>query len=224
MNKIIKIFIGIIMLLIIGYFGIFYIQNYCLMKSFERENDEDFSQEDTKFIRCNLDITNPVFAFTFDIRGGNEGRIAFYRSNRLFSQTEQEWDTQYTGGTTITNTNFSELVKMVKEDCSQFKKVYKNPDGINWGYREAELPRSPEAIEYENEVGYYEWIKQFNYKYDNLFTDLQKEKFTEFYGDFYSMTDEEQYNIAKEVMDNGGIDNSLHQYFIDSEGNFIEKK
>jgi hypothetical protein len=47
-----------------------------------------------------------------------------------------------------------------------------------------------------------------------MFTDIQREKFTEFYGDVNTMSDDEVYNLSQELGKDGGIvDESLYEYF-----------
>ncbi|MCK5589296.1 MAG: hypothetical protein KAI16_03225 [Candidatus Pacebacteria bacterium] len=135
--------IGLIILaisLVVVYFGIYVIQNKALINSYVEYNE---GQGENSFVRCNLSIFEPEFASVFFAM--NQGHISFKKTS-LFSQTKQEWENSYIGGTTIKNTTFPELLKMVKEDCYQFQEDYDNPKvnegGIDWGYREADNNQS----------------------------------------------------------------------------------
>ena len=146
-----KIFV-MIALLIAGlttiYFTIFLIQNISLVKSYSIENDVELNTEDTKFIRCNYNILKPEFAYTFPF--SDKIHVSLLRSEKLFSQTGQEWDNNEIGGTTIENTTFDELVKMVKEDCSQFQKAKgsASDETINWSYSPYTYEPTEPKVEY----------------------------------------------------------------------------
>ena len=177
-------------------------------------------------IMCNLNIFQPKYIlitsahYQYNDIDRKSLSIGFFNISRphIFSFN---WQIEYTGGTTVKNTTFPELVKMVKEDCYQFQEDYDNPNpetGIDWGYREAEPPKAQEEIEEEKIENYYSVIRGARYQFDNFFTDFQKEKIIEFYGDLSQMTDDEVYKAAKDI-DENGLDESLKQYFFDDEGN-----
>ena len=52
----------------------------------------------------------------------DEMKVYFYKIKNIFS--EEEENREFIGVATIKNTTFPELVKMVKEDCSQFQEGY----------------------------------------------------------------------------------------------------
>jgi len=224
-KKIVKIIIALTISIPILYLGVFLIQSHTLKNSFAKEQIAKFD-EDTKWIRCDSRILEPEFAFAFGT--GNGGRIGFYRSENLFYQTEKEWENNEIGGTTVINTTFPELVKMVKKDCYQFQEDYDNPlvdkGGIDWGYREVEPPKTEEELKMEKKQKYYDTIKGMKYQFDN-FTDLQKTKFTEFYGDINSMNSDKIYSVVEQLRGNGNmVDESIKKYFFDEDDNPIFKK
>ena len=137
-KKILKIISIVILLFIIIYFGIYFIQNKTLTNSFVKETNTILDNE-TKFIRCNWNIFEPEFAFVFD-GGLNDAHMSFRKSKKMFYQDKLNWRKNKIGGTTISNTTFDNLLKMVKEDCYQFQKDSKDlknpPKEISWGYRE----------------------------------------------------------------------------------------
>jgi len=227
MKKILKNLIIVLFLIPLIYLGIFFIQSYTMKKSFIKfyglKNIKE-TEKPYNFQRCNFNIFDSEFAY---LTGKNRALISFYKPKHLFSQSKEEWKNSRTGGTTIKNTTFDELVKMAKEDCSQFQEDFDAEDPktqIDWGYREVEPPKTEKELEMEKKEEYYGTIKGMNYQFDNLFTDLQKTKFTEFYGDIHSMTNEEKYNLAKEIINNGGVDESLREHFYDEDGNPMLKK
>ena len=136
MKKIILITLVLIIFLGIMYFSVFWIQNNTYKKSFVSfyglENITE-KEKPYSFQRCNLNIFKPEFVY---LTGKNKGLMNFYHTKNIFSQTKEEWKNSRTGGTTIKNTTFSQLLKMVKEDCYQFQKDYnrKNEDELNWLY------------------------------------------------------------------------------------------
>lgn len=71
--------------------------------------------------------------------------IGFYNVSRthFFSSN---WKINYTGSTEVHNTTFTQLVKMVKEDCSQFQRGHGDyyGDELAWSYS----PYDPELEEF----------------------------------------------------------------------------
>jgi|GEM_PF-5174488 len=186
--------------------------------------DENKVISHSEIIRCDNNLLHPAVAFLSEhvlLEDIDELKVYFYRIKDIFSKNENTRD--FIGVATVTNTTFPELVKMVKEDCSQFQADYNNPDsdGIDWGYREAEPAPTPEQIKEEEDQRYYSMVKSTRYQF-SMFTELQKRKFTEVYGDIMSMTDDEVYQVAKRIKDNG-FDESLKKYFYDAAGNPILK-
>ena len=176
--KIIKKFLiiltSLVLLAPIAYFCIYIIQNITLTKSYVTYNE---GQGADSFIRCNLNIFEPEFASAFFAM--EKGHISF-KKTKMFLQTDKEWETSYTGGTTIKNTTFPELVKMVKEDCSQFQYGYDNPDpdGPRWTYTAA---TEEDFVEYqeptETEIRVRDAIHSFKF-----LTEAQQAKVVEHYG------------------------------------------
>jgi len=195
MKKIIKIFIIILLLIPITYFGIYFVQNYSLKRSFAKENQQEFDKN-FKFIRCNYNFLQPNFAFVFPFRTG--GFISFEKSKKFLYQSKEEWDINHIGTTTIKNTTFPELLKMVKEDCSQFQKPKGDPKDkiINWRYSPAEKPN------YIQEVTdtYYEYFDS-------------KDLFEQKYGNPHQMSEEQAkeiyFKIKKEGVDQEILDKHL---------------
>jgi hypothetical protein len=105
-----------------AYFIFPFIQNFALKKSFEIHNEAKIGDNNDAFLRCNRDLFDPIFAYPFTLE--NESHIGFYRPGKLFWASTNDWGASYTGGTTVKNTTFEKLVKMAKEDCSQFQKGY----------------------------------------------------------------------------------------------------
>jgi hypothetical protein len=173
MKKIIK--VGTILLIVTGilYFSIFYIQNITLKNSYSKEFNEDFKKNNTYFIRCDLNIFQPEFAFVSEIGGG---LISFEKSENMFYQIEDEWERNEIGGTTISNATFPQLIKMVKTDCYQFQK----PKGqhtdttINWRWVTA--PTEEERLENEQEKKRQEELYQKEIEVWNNLSEEEKEK------------------------------------------------
>lgn len=149
-KKIVTIVIILIVSLIAIYFTIFLIQNFTLEKSLVQNYNEGekVSGDELAFTRCNYNVLDPEFATTFFIK--EEGNIGFYRPNKIFWGSEQDWDNSYTGGTTIKNTTFPELVEMVKDDCYQFQEGHGDYYGedLAWSYS----PYEPEPEMTEQDI------------------------------------------------------------------------
>jgi hypothetical protein len=122
LKKITLSLIAVTIIIITLYFAIIFLQSVFLTRSYSIENRVELNNENTKFIRCNRSILNPEFAYTFPF--SDTIHISFFTTAKWLSLTEEEWDNSRTGGTTVKNTTFDELVKMVKEDCDQFKEGY----------------------------------------------------------------------------------------------------
>jgi len=94
-------------------------------------------------VECRFDLLNPEYAFVsyqhyvYPERNVDNKlwRIDFYNLDRD-NKITTNWNIERTGGTTIKNTTFEELVKMAKEDCSQFQKAKGDfrDETINWSY------------------------------------------------------------------------------------------
>ncbi len=119
--------------------------------------------------------------------------IGFYSLSRpnLFSTN---WQAEYTGGTTIKNTTFPELVKMVKEDCSQFQGGFVNedPNGIGWTYTRAQT-KAEKADD----------IRRYSLGKENLSPSFRMK-----YGDIDEMTDDEVIALKKKI-DEEGLDRTV---------------
>ena len=106
---------------------------------------------------CDFSLKNPKHAFVSfqhyiypeDNSEMKFWRVDFYNLKRphIFSQN---WNIQRTGGTTIKNTTFPELVAMVKEDCGQFQEGHGDyyGDKLAWSYS----PYVPEPIKTQEEI------------------------------------------------------------------------
>ena len=128
----------------------------------EIETHDDFKDRVQKYdiIKCSFAINNLEHSFVYEEKYNERVsyHIHFYlvSRNNIFSQ---KLKAKYTGGTNIENTTFSELVKMVKEDCSQFQKAKGDyyDETINWSYSPytPEPPRPPKPERTEEEEA--EW-------------------------------------------------------------------
>ena len=151
MKKIIKTgLLSTLILIILCLLG-FYLQNYLVEKSLEKFNKEPLG-DDYALIRCNLNVFNPEFAYIFFT--GDEGNISFDTLSKIIWKSE-DWKQSYVGGTTIKNTTFPELVKMVKKDCEQFKKGHGDyyGDELAWSYSPYELePEKTEEMKEQEEL------------------------------------------------------------------------
>ena len=129
------------------YFFVFASQNYIFKKTFQEYNGEDFGS-DSYLVRCNYNIFKPGFAYTFYFK--DRGEISFEKPGAIFSLNKNVWKDSYTGGTTVRNTTFPQLLKMVKEDCYQFQKSKgdRRDKTINWSYGKytPEAPKTPQQI------------------------------------------------------------------------------
>ncbi len=120
-KKIILIIFGILTLTVFSYLVVYFIQNKTLIKSFSQETNTTLNEE-VQLIRCNWNIFKPEFTFVFATDDG--GHMSFRESENIFWQSKENWRKNKTGGTTVQNTTFKNLLSMVKDDCYQFQKDY----------------------------------------------------------------------------------------------------
>ncbi len=155
MKKKIIIILGIIILILISYFIICTIQNKVMIEKlnsiFKKQNSiqkNDLSKIES--VRCNWNIFNLEYVVIHDLFnvGRNEFYIYFFKQKNIFN-----FERERTGGTTVKNTTFPQLLKMVREDCYQFQKPKGTPRDkeINWRYVKytPEPPKTKEEIEQE---------------------------------------------------------------------------
>ncbi len=146
MKKYIKIGIILLVSILIIYFGIYQVQNILAKKTFEDYNKEKLGEKTKSYlIRCNWNIFEPEFAYTF--YWNNQGEVSFENPNIFLLFNKNVWENSYVGGTTVQNTTFEELLKMVKDDCYQFQEHGSIGTGENvpiWTYTKVE---SKEEIE-----------------------------------------------------------------------------
>ena len=124
-------------ILILFFVGIFIYQKYSLQNiklkiiNYEtRGGRQDLlvTFKEKEVVQCNWNIFKPEIAFVYHDIGNNNYKndsleIGFYNFQKeyyLFGK----WNFEYTGSTTVKNTTFPELLKMVKQDCYQFQKDY----------------------------------------------------------------------------------------------------
>lgn len=96
-----------------------------------------------EILTCNFHLTEPKYVFiSFQHYSYPEDeidiellRIDFYNLFRanIFSR---DWEIKRTGGTTVENATYAELLKMTKKNCSQFQKSKGDfrDKTINWSY------------------------------------------------------------------------------------------
>lgn len=120
----------VIILLFIGFIYLPFILNknkQAVTKASGINSDPSLMERVTQYqiISCDFDLKERIQALIFEENrsAGLGYRIRFFNTKRnsIFSQSFQS---NYTGGTTVKNTTFPQLLKMVKEDCSQFQKGY----------------------------------------------------------------------------------------------------
>ncbi len=148
-RKLVIIIAAIIMLVLLAFASLsilpFYksIKNEIVENKVEKYRDEDGGSryDEYEIILCKFDLYNPEYIFV-DRYNDQYYEYFLYKLGRdnIFSQEfKRKWD----GGGDIQNTTFSQLTKMVKDDCEQFRQSYPSPtnprkDGddtdISWIY------------------------------------------------------------------------------------------
>ncbi len=142
----------ILLLLILLIYQFWSIQKtYNIIYKYETRNEKPVIVNriiNKSFLLCNWNIFKPQIAYILEEKYKNkkELSIGFYNFQKEYL-IFGKWNFEYTGGTTISNTTFPQLLKMVKEDCYQFQKSsstgLKETD-TEWVYSQAE---SKEVIE-----------------------------------------------------------------------------
>jgi hypothetical protein len=171
---------------------IFLLQTSLLKRSLENKwlTAKETEFNGYEFVRCNWSIFEPKVAFVDDyiLLGDIKGlEVHFYTQKNLFDFSRDSWsESHYTGGTDVKNTTFKELVKMVKENCSQFQKGYLDYTGyehlseqekddryweiagknLQWTYSEYK-PEPPEpALSVEDKKFKEEWEEKMRKRYE----------------------------------------------------------
>ena len=197
--KIIKWILVIIVSILIIYFGVYFYQNINLKKTFEEYNKEKLNKDEA-LVRCNWNIFKPETAYIFFAMG--KGNISFDSVNKIF-WSKDDWKNSYIGGTTIKNTTFPQLLKMVKEDCYQFQEsgsIGIEETSIQWVYSKAESKekikkrkeREEERIKKEKE----EWNKLSQEEKDKIIEENKKVEELE------NLSSEERLKMLKEKYGN----------------------
>lgn len=138
-------------------------------------------------IECKFGLLNPEYAFVSHLHYVYPERnidtvtlrIDFYNLNRP-NILSRKWNIQRTGGTDVKNTTFPELVKMVKEDCSQFQQGGRQGE-MEWIY-------SPAPTQEETDK---DKIERLDDRFSG-YGDETKKAFIEVYGDIAQMSDKEK--------------------------------
>lgn len=154
-----------------------------------------------KVIRCNNKIIYPEVAFVAESQFKeypNDFNIHFYNIIKPFDKTEE--NRKYIGSTTIKNTTFPELVKMVKEDCSQFQKAKGDSDDetINWSYSPAPTQEKLDELD----------AGSFWDMFDGYLPEAQA-VFKEVYGNPYKMENAELAKLYKKI-EKEGMDEKVY--------------
>ena len=158
--------------------------------------------EEYTSIKCNAyDLYFPEYAFINRQLNGEfeELEIMFYKVQTLVPIFHDK-DFLYTGGTDITNTTFNQLVKMVAEDCGQFKRGDRKNE-TSWIHSPA---KSLEEITREK-------IETLEYRFSG-YGDETQEAFTKEYGDIEKMTDSQKVELFDRI-DEEGLVASVDNYW-----------
>lgn len=126
--------------------------------------------------------------------------MGFYGSSKLFYQDEQSWLDNRTGGATVKNATYEQILSMVKEDCSQFQQPKGDPknESINWRYVKAEQPNYKRML--------IDLRRQYAKDLDSI------ERFNSLYGDPSDLTDEAAKKLYQKI-ESEGIDPQLENRF-----------
>jgi len=200
-------------------FVLFSIQNYLAKKSLVKYifsyNTDNLLNYAT--VRCNLNIFKPEFAFIDKENNKYTGKtnlsIDFHYVEDIFNIKGNDWTRYYLGSTDIKNTTFSELVKMVKEDCKQFKKSVGgfHDKTINWSYSKPSTKK-----EVNKEI-----IQNIKIEFQD-YPDKVRDLFIKKYGNIESMSDAEILEVNKKIKDEG-LDGEIQEQLKIAEDEFQRK-
>jgi len=145
---------------------------------------------------CDFNLTHPSYSLITeeDIlgRGKLTYEILHYELGRAHPFSFK-WGVDYLGGTTVKNTTYPQLLKLVKKDCDRFQKsssLNADPNDTRWVYSKAEPPKTPEQIAEQKK-------KDRDYLYEFYIQDLSKynkkeiEILVKIFGDWREMPKEE---------------------------------
>ena len=214
-----KIIIMSMFLITIGITAYFFASSLAIKEHISKDMKVDFPDKfiNYEIIKCSFGINNIEYAFVGEYKDRIENlKIFFYNMKKGSLFAINNWSDDYIGGTTVENTTFDELVKMIKEDCSQFQEDFDAEDPetqIDWGYREADPPKSKKAIENEEKQSIYEIKKYLDElgAYDSTMTDYLIEN----HGDWKNLSDEDFLNWATEVGENEDTQRVINPAYFD---------
>lgn len=205
-----KIIISFALLVVFSLIGIYFLSLPDIKSDIKSEfgliegEEKVFTDAFKKYeiFQCQFGILNTEYVFVShrDYSFRNEDRelwkTTFYHSERPHPFSPN-WATTYTGGTTIKNTTFDELVTMVKDDCEQFKKPkgdYRD-ETINWSYGayEPEQEKTPEEIIEQERKDRWEAVDNIRLFY----TEEMKRDLADKYGEFEHLPPLELYEWYK---------------------------
>ena len=159
------------------------------------------SIKDYQAVPCSFDLFSPAYGlitfahYQYPERGIDRESLSvgFYNLSRntIFSTN---WSAVRTGGTTVKNTTFEELLAMVKKDCSQFQEtgsISLSLDEMRWVYSAA-----PTKEELEKER--LKKIQEIKMEIATLNAE-KKQELTDGYGYNPDFTDDELYEWAEQV-------------------------
>ena len=140
-----------------------------IVKASEVETHEYFNNKVQQYsvVSCEFGLKDVQHTFVYEevFKERKYYGIEHYNIKRetIFSQT---LNAEYIGRTDIKNTNFSELIDMAEDNCTQFQKSKGDSDDntINWSYSEY-IPEPPEPeLSEEQKILKEEWEEEMRKK------------------------------------------------------------
>ncbi len=197
---------------------------------YENLRDEE-RYEESRIILCNFDLLKPYYISIHDMtNGGKEYFLYQLERDNIFSQDfERKWD----GGASIQNTTFSELTKMAKDDCEQFRQSYPSPTNprkddddtdISWIYNppptDKEIAEQERLVEMRRERNEREQkeAREGNYllfeEYADIYNSLSDDEII-LLTDLEQNEDYSEYEIGLWMKENGYTDREINWDYID---------
>ncbi len=238
-RKLVIIIAAIIMLVLLVFASLsilpFYksIKNEIVENKVEKYRDEDGGSryDEYEIILCKFDLYNPEYIFV-DRYNDQYYEYFLYKLGRdnIFSQEfKRKWD----GGGDIQNTTFSQLTKMAKDDCEQFRQSYPSPTNprkddddtdISWIYNppptDKEIAEQERLVEMRRERNEREQkeAREGNYllfeEYADIYNSLSDDEII-LLTDLEQNEDYNEYEIGLWMKENGYTDREINWDYID---------
>jgi hypothetical protein len=165
-----------------------------------------------KVVKCSFNPFKPEFYLVNDLfyEMSSKYNIFMYEIKSPLSLSPEA---MRSGSASVANTDFNSLVKMIQNDCSQFKSGEGGSSdiGVNWSYEKSKSKEDIDASKIDALLTQYEY-----------YSDETKAIFKEIYGNIEVMSNDELLSLANSIYVNG-LNDKVEQQIILEEKEYQSK-